>query len=55
MADNRKQSIASTNSSSPTTQQFPAPRVAKPAEPMNPVSPLSPTTIHEDQRESDEW
>ncbi|KAK4126069.1 hypothetical protein N657DRAFT_679075 [Parathielavia appendiculata] len=62
MAENRKQSIVSTDSAaSPTAQQFPTPGqgVADPradtaTAPKSPIGPTSPT-IRDERRASDEW
>jgi len=56
MADARKESNASTNPGSPTTQKFPKSETGtgKEAAPLSPTSPVEPT-VDQQRRGSDEW
>jgi hypothetical protein len=54
MADARKQSNASSNPGSPTTQQFPKSETGKEAAPLSPTSPVEPP-VDKQRRGSDEW
>ncbi|EAQ87971.1 predicted protein [Chaetomium globosum CBS 148.51] len=54
MSDDRKQSTASTNPESPTTQQFPKSGTGKEVAPLSPTSRLEPPADPA-RRGSDEW